>query len=90
MPQLVLVTTAELAAVTVTRKQERVGDLTAEAARDMDKLDEADHGRARNCQAFAAHDGAVRLDYLGLAVDHEAQRPPHGHHGQRFERCVER
>jgi len=90
VPQLVLVPATKLAAVAIAGEQERIGDLTAEAARDVDELDETDHRGPRQRQAFAAHDRAVGLDDFGLAVDHEAQRPAHGHHRQRLERRVER
>src|SRR6266480_2956916 len=45
-PQLLLRAAAELAAVVVAGKQERVGDLAAEAAGDVDEANESDDGRA--------------------------------------------
>src|SRR2546428_13241558 len=45
VPQLLLVTAADLAAVVVAGEEERVRDLTAEAAGDVNELDEADDGR---------------------------------------------
>src|SRR3989441_5197772 len=45
VPQLLLVPAAELAAVVVAGEEERVRDLTAEAAGDVNELDEADDGR---------------------------------------------
>ena len=85
MPQLVLAAPAELAAVVVTSEEEGVGDLTAEATRHVDELDETDNGRPGDLEALAAHYGTVRLDDLRLAVNDEAQRPAYGHHRQRLE-----
>jgi len=46
VPQLLLVPAAELAAVVVAGEEERVRDLTAEAAGDVNEFDEADDGGA--------------------------------------------
>jgi hypothetical protein len=32
----------------------------------------------------------IRLDDLGLSIEHEPKRPAHGHHRERLERCVQR
>src|SRR5437879_5299044 len=85
VPQLVLAAPAELAAVVVTSEEEGVGDLTAEATRHVNELDETDNGRPGDLEALAAHYGTVRLDDLRLAVNDEAQRPAYGHHRQRLE-----
>ncbi len=89
LPQLLLRAAAELAAVVVAGKQERVGDLAAEAARDVDEADQPDHSRAWHRQALAVDRRAFRLDDLGLAINDQSQRPAYGHHGQRLERCIE-
>src|SRR5690242_13605991 len=90
MPQLLLAPTAELAAVVVAGEEEGVRDLTAEAAGDVNELDKADNGGAWDRKSLAPYRRAVRLDDLSLVIDHEPQRPAHGHHGQRLERGVER
>src|SRR5437870_4816007 len=90
VPQLLLAPAAELTAVVVAGEEERVCDLTAEAAGDVNELDEADDGGAWDGKSLAMHCRAVRLDDLRLMIDHEPQRPAHGYHGQRLERGVER
>src|SRR2546425_2716436 len=90
VPQLLLVPAAELAAVVVAGEEERVRDLTAEAAGDVNEFDEADDGGAWDGKSLAMYRRAVRLDDLCLVIDHEPQRPAHGHHSQRLERGVER
>jgi hypothetical protein len=67
-------------------EEEGVGDLTAEAARDVHELDEAYDGGSGKRESFAADDvNAVRLDDLRFPLDHEPERPAHGHHGERLE-----
>src|SRR5690349_9205710 len=53
LPQLLLRAAAELAAVVVAGKQERVGDLAAETARDVDEADQPDDSRAWHRHSFA-------------------------------------
>ncbi len=89
LPQLLLRAAAELAAVVVARKQERVRDLAAEAARDVDEAHQADDRGARHRQALAMDRRALGLDHLGLAVNDQPQRPAHGHHGQWLKRRIE-
>ena len=89
LPQLQLRPTAELAAVVVASKQERVCDLATEAARNVDEANQADNGGTGHRHAFRVDWRALRLHDLGLAVDNQPQRPAHGYHGQWFERGVE-
>ena len=89
LPQFLLRAAAELAAVVVARKQERVGDLAAEAARDVDKTNESDDRGPGDRESFAMDWRALGFDDLSLAVNNQPQRPAHRHHGQRLERGIE-
>jgi len=89
LPQLLLRAAAELAAVVIAGKQECVGDLATEAARDVDESNQADDGRSWYRQSFAMDRRSLGLDDLGLAVDDQPQRPAHGHHRERLERSIE-
>jgi hypothetical protein len=69
---------AVLAPIVISGKEKGIGYLTAETARDMNVTDQSDDGRAREYQAFAAHDQmGVGLDDFGLTVDDKTQRTPH-------------
>ena len=69
MPQIRLTTMTVLAAVTISSKEECVGDLTTEAAGDVDELDESNDCRFGKHQSFASDDVAViRFDDLGFAL----------------------
>ena len=85
MTELLLAAAAELTAVVVASEEECVGDLTTEAAGHMYELDQPDHRWPGNGQPLALHHRSIRLHDLRLAVDHEPQRPAHGHHGERLE-----
>ena len=79
-----------LAAVAVASEQESIGDLTAEAAGNVDELDEADDDRFGQRQPGTSNEvKAVGLDDFRLALDDETKRPTHGYHGQRLERRIE-
>jgi hypothetical protein len=85
VPQLGMAAVAVLAAVTISGKEECVGDLTTEAAGNVDELDESDNGRFGKREPFASYDIAViRFDDLGFAFDHKAKRPPYRDHRQRL------
>src|SRR5687768_9724629 len=72
---------AELAAIAVAGEQERVGDLAAEAARDVDELRQADDRRARQGEPFGTHRTAcVGFDDFGLAIDDKSQCTLQRHH----------
>ena len=86
MAELELAALAVLAAVVIAGEEEGVGDLAAEAAGDVNELDEAYDGGSGKRESFAADDvNAVRLDDFRFPLDHEPQRPAHGHHGERLE-----
>jgi hypothetical protein len=76
---------AVLAAVTIASEEECVGDLTAEAAGDVNELDESYYRRFGKRQPFTSNDvRSVRFDDLGLAFDHQAKSTPDRDHGQRL------
>jgi hypothetical protein len=80
---------AVLAPITIASKEECVGDLTAEAAGNVDELDESYDRRFRERQTFASNDVAgVRFDDLGFALDHQPEGAPDRDHSQRLERGV--
>jgi len=85
LPQLLLRAAAELAAVVVASKQECVGDLAAEAARDVDEANQANDGGTWHRHSLTMDWRSLGLDDLSLAVDDEPQRPAHGHHRERLE-----
>src|SRR6266850_5688046 len=64
LPQLLLRTAAELAAVVIASEQERVGDLAAEAARDVDEANQANDGGSWDRHSLAMDRRALRLDDL--------------------------
>src|SRR5881396_772670 len=83
--ELQVVAAAELALVLVAGEQEGVGDLPAEAPRDVNEPDQPDDGGPGDLEALASHHRAlVGLDDDGLAVDHEAQGAAHRYHGERL------
>src|SRR5581483_2944007 len=64
---------AVLAAVAIAREEEGVRHLATETAGHMNELHEPNDDRPWQRHALRAHDALhVRLDDLGLAVDHEA------------------
>ena len=91
VPQVDLPPMTVLAAVAIASEEEGVGDLAAESAGNVDELDETDDRRFGKCQPFAANAlPRVCLDDLGLPLDDQTQGAPHGHHGEGFERGVQR
>jgi hypothetical protein len=91
MAQVGLPAMTVLAAIAISGKQECVGDLTTEAAGDVNELDESYYGRFRQGKPFASDEvAAVRLDYLGFPFDHQAQRTPYRDHCQRLKGGVQR
>jgi hypothetical protein len=85
VPQVQLASVAILAAVAIASEEECVGDLTAEAAGDVDKLDESYDRRFWKRQTFASNAVApIRFDDLGLALDHQPEGAPDRNHGQRL------
>jgi hypothetical protein len=91
MPQVALPTMAVLAAVAISSKEECVGDLAAEAAGNVNELDESYDGRFGKGQPFASDEVApVRLDDLSFPLDHQAQRTPYRDHCERFKGGVQR
>ena len=85
LPQLLLRTAAELAAVVIASKQECVGDLATEAARNVDETNQPDDSWAWHRHSLGVDRRAFRLHHLGLAVDYEPQCAAHGHHRQWLE-----
>jgi hypothetical protein len=84
--QVAVAPVAVLAPVAIAGEEECVGDLAAEAAGDVHEPHEAYDRRFGQGEPFASDDvTAVRLDDLGLTLDHQAQRAPDGDHGQRLE-----
>ena len=89
--QLELASMAILTPVSVASEKEGVGDLAAEPAGNVHKLDQPNDGRFGEGEPFASDDiCTVRFDDLSFPFDHQAQRPPHRDHGQGFERGVKR
>jgi hypothetical protein len=85
VPEIRLAAVAILAAVTIASEEECVGDLTAEAAGDVDELDESYYRGFGKRESFTSNEVApVRFDDLGLAFDHQSKRPPDRDHGQRL------
>ncbi len=84
-------TTTVLAPVAIARKQKGVGHLTTELAWHVYEPDETDHRRPRDGKTLAAEESSsFRLDDLGLAIDHETERPTNRDKRERLERRVER
>jgi hypothetical protein len=76
---------AILAAVTIASEEECIGDLTAEAAGDMNELDESYDRGFGESESFTSNDVAsVRFDDLGLALDDQSKGTPDRDHGQRL------
>src|SRR2546425_3548055 len=69
VPQLLLVPAAELAAVVVAGEEERVRDLTAEAAGDGNELDEADDGGGRGGKTPALDPPGLPLHGIPPVLD---------------------
>src|SRR2546425_13298920 len=69
LAQLLLRAAAELAAVVVAGKQEGVGVLAAEAARDVDEANQSDDRGTRDRESLAMDRRAFRLDDLRLAIN---------------------
>jgi hypothetical protein len=68
-PQLTPVPATVLAGVVVPGKEERVGDLATETARNVDESNEAYYQGKRNLRSFRSKSpSVVRLDELGLLV----------------------
>jgi hypothetical protein len=85
VPEIGLATMAILAAVTIAGEEESVGDLTAEAAGNVDELDQSYYRRFGKRESFTSNDVApVRFDDLGFAFDHQSKGPPDRDHGQRL------
>jgi len=85
VPQIGLTPMAVLASVAIASKEECVGDLTAEAAGNVDELDESYDRRFGKRQPFTSNDVApVRFNDLGLALYNQTQGTPDRDHGQRL------
>src|SRR3989454_11156992 len=79
VPQLLLVPAAELAAVVVAGEEERVRDLTAEAAGGGNELDEAGDGGGRGRKWLAMYCRAGPFRQVPPLIGHEPHRPAHPH-----------
>jgi hypothetical protein len=80
-----------LAAVAIASEEECVGDLTAEAAGNVDELDQSYDRWFRKRQPFASDDVTpVRFDDLGFALDYQPEGTPDRDHGQRLKGGVQR
>ena len=85
MPEIGLPAMAILTAVTISSEEECIGDLTAEAAGDVNELDESYYRRFRKRQPFTSNDVApIRFDDLGLALNDQPKGTPDRDHGQRL------
>jgi hypothetical protein len=81
MPQLGLAPMAILTAVTIASEEECVGDLAAEAAGNVDELDESYNCRFGQRKAFTSNVVApVCLDDLGFALYHQTESAPYRDH----------
>jgi hypothetical protein len=82
---------AVLAAITIAGEEEGVGDLAAEAARNVDELDEADNSRFGQGEAFTSDEiSGIRLDDFCLPFDDQTKGSTQRYHSQRLERGVQR
>ena len=91
MPQIGLASMAILTSVAVSSKEEGIGDLTTEAAGNVNELDETDDCRFGENQSFASDDiPVVRLDDLGFPFYYQPEGTPHRDHGERLKRGVQR
>ena len=89
--QVVPVAAAVLAGVLVAREQEGVGDLPAEATRNVHEAHKADDRRKRDVAVLRAErTGLLRLENFRLAVQHQAHRATGGYDGQRLVGGVQR
>ena len=80
-----------LAAVAISSEEERVGDLAAEAARNVDEFDKAYDGRFGEHESFASDDiPIVRFDDLSFPLDDQSESTPYRNHGERFKGGVQR
>src|ERR1017187_2339522 len=87
--ELVLHAVAVLAGVRVASEQKGIGDLAAEAARNVDEAHQADDGRPGQLHSATSDQFfPVGLDNFRLTLDNEPQGTPRGDHGQWFERGV--
>jgi len=85
MAQIQLPPMTVLAPVAISSKEECVGDLTTEAAGNVDELDEPDDCRFGKNQSFASDNvSVIRLDDLGFTLDDQPEGTPHWYHGKRF------
>jgi hypothetical protein len=85
MPEVHLTAVAILAAVRIASEEKCIGDLTAEAAGDVDELDESNYRGSGKRESFTSNDiGSVRLDDLGLPLDNQSKGTPDRDHGQRL------
>ena len=90
MPEIPAVPAAVLARIAVPGEQERVGDLPAQATRNVYVANQADHhgcrkfGRLRSERTILVHFQGFRL-----AIYHEAEGPADRYDRQRLERRVE-
>jgi hypothetical protein len=91
MPEFRLTAMAVLAAIPVAGEEERVGDLTAEAAGNVDELDETDDGGFGEGEAFTSDEiSGIRLDDFRLPLDDQTKGATQRYHCQRLERGVQR
>src|SRR5262245_42220323 len=89
--QFELTAVAILAAVVVAGEEEGVGYLAAETAGDVDELDQPDDRRFGKDEVRTPHHvHPLRFDDLRLALDHQSEGAPYGHHRQGLERRVKR
>ena len=85
-PESIGPTPAVLALVVVAREKEGVGDLPAEFAGYVYVPNQADHSRLRHREGRTAnHPRSIRFYYLGLSIEHEAERSSDWHERERFE-----
>jgi hypothetical protein len=75
-----------LTPIPVSREQKCVRHLPAEAPWHVNELGKSDDDRPRQNQSLRSHNAlGIRLDYLCLSIDDQAQGPPHRYHGQWLE-----
>jgi len=90
VPEVLTVPAAVLAGVVVARKQEGVGDLPAQTARNVDVADQPNHDWRRKLGGFRP-ERTILVHFQGfrLAIDYEAKGPADRYDRQRLERRVE-
>jgi hypothetical protein len=82
VPQIGLASMTVLAAVAIASEEECVSDLTAEAAGNVNELDESYDRRFGKRQTFASNNiDPVRFDDLGFAFDDQTKGAPDRDHG---------